>query len=259
MHKIEVIRTRRLISGVFLFLIAVPFTGCAFTLQPQQSTAATPAAAPVQAAWRYIAPDAIDIERLLPAPPDAVHTESRAFEESLTMRLKSLATPAAAQRASKDEGTAVWMFAAVLSTDDSPFTPDRFPRIAALLRQSSLDADRVKNIAKARFARPRPGQIVAGDRAVDPETYSYPSGHAVRAAVHARLLAQIEPDREVELVREAWFYCHSRLVRGAHFPSDVVAGFVLGEAIADAMLRSQTMQDDLRVAREEWASLPVSR
>lgn len=227
---------------------------------------ATQASAPAQArtpaessGWRYVAPDAVDFKALLPKPLDEASPEARAFEQRLSMAMKSLATPAAQQRARKDEGTTLWMFAGALSSEGFDFTPERFPRIAATLRQASADADRIKNLAKDHFARERPNTGGDAPRMAGPEAYSYPSGHAVRAAVHARLLAEVVPDREIELLREAWFYGHSRLARGAHFPSDIVAGFVLGEAIADAMLKSPALQSDLAAAREEWQALNAKR
>ncbi len=36
----------------------------------------------------------------------------------------------------------------------------------------------------------------------------------------------------------------SRMVRGVHFPSDITAGFVLGEAIAVVLLETEAIQRD---------------
>jgi acid phosphatase (class A) len=249
-------RTRRLMGGVCLFGALASIAGCTESLRrPSHAppAVASAPAAPTTTDAKYIGANAIDIGALLPAPLDSKSQETRAFELALADGMKSLATPAARERAAKDEGTAVWMFGAVLSREGREFTQENFPRAAAMLRQASADADRIKNLAKARFARERPGvgevqprseRVAGGGIARDgglagrggPETYSYPSGHAVRAAVHARLLAQVAPECEIELLREAWFYCHSRLARGAHLASDVVAGLVVGVAIADDLL-----------------------
>jgi undecaprenyl-diphosphatase len=94
---------------------------------------------------------------------------------------------------------------------------------------------------KRLIARPRP-PLELGDlaRVVGPrlEMYSFPSGHAFTAAAVLGFLWVV--DR-----RLAWIWlpctllvCLSRPYLGVHFPSDVVAGAVLGFAITYASARA---------------------
>ena len=98
-------------------------------------------------------------------------------------------------------------------------------------------------VAKAIFARPRPylllGQQQASSGApivripLDTD-YSFPSGHALIVsigAVYALLTVRKKWVAGLLLV-EALVVCFSRLYVFAHFPTDVVAGFALGSAIA---------------------------
>ena len=43
-----------------------------------------------------------------------------------------------------------------------------------------------------------------------------------------------------------------RMVAGVHFPTDVAAGFALGNAIADRMVESQAFKADYESAQAEW-------
>ena len=65
---------------------------------------------------------------------------------------------------------------------------------------------------------------------------SYPSGHAIRATVTARLLAAMFPERQEELLELAVRISYGRVIAGVHYPMDVVAGMKLGNAYADVIL-----------------------
>ena len=68
---------------------------------------------------------------------------------------------------------------------------------------------------------------------------SYPSGHAIRATVYARLLAEIFPEHADALLELARQIGYGRVIAGVHYPMDVLAGQKLGEAYAD-MIVGQT-------------------
>jgi len=85
-----------------------------------------------------------------------------------------------------------------------------------------------------------------------PETsYGYPSGHATRGMLQALLLAELFPQqREAILVigrQIGW----DRVLIGKHFPADVHAARVLGQALARELLASPAFQRDLAEAKAE--------
>src|SRR5208283_3499611 len=81
---------------------------------------------------------------------------------------------------------------------------------------------------------------------------AYPSGHATRGILFARILAQIAPDSRVELMERGREIGWDRVIAGVHRPSDIVAGRTLGEAIANALLDSKGFQEELAAAKAEF-------
>lgn len=59
---------------------------------------------------------------------------------------------------------------------------------------------------------------------------SFPSGHSVTAFATATALAFMWPRWKFALIAVAVLICVSRVVTGAHYPSDVIAGAALGAA-----------------------------
>jgi acid phosphatase (class A) len=92
---------------------------------------------------------------------------------------------------------------------------------------------------KRRYSLPRPFQM---NDAVHPvgdarPVASYPSGHAIRATIYARLLAEIFPEHREALEEFGRQIGYGRVIAGVHFPIDIVAGQKLGEAYADVIVK----------------------
>ena len=68
-----------------------------------------------------------------------------------------------------------------------------------------------------------------------PATHSFPSGHATVSFACATVLALAVPSLRVPLYALAALIAFSRVYVGVHFPFDVLAGAVLGVAIAIAL------------------------
>lgn len=110
---------------------------------------------------------------------------------------------------------------------------------AALLGVATLGGLILNSLLKLGFGRPRP-QIL--DWGVHAATSSFPSGHAMNAVIVygtvAYLAARLQPKRAVRIATLALaaivilLVCASRLYLGVHYPSDVIAGIVIGLAWA---------------------------
>jgi undecaprenyl-diphosphatase len=91
---------------------------------------------------------------------------------------------------------------------------------------------------KARTSRPRPYQI---DRAIrrsgDPlDEFSFPSGHTLHAVAFTLVALGYFPGLAPLLVPFATLVGLSRVVLGLHYPSDVLAGTLIGAAVAGTSL-----------------------
>jgi acid phosphatase (class A) len=108
--------------------------------------------------------------------------------------------------------------------------------------------------AKDSWSRPRPA---ATDSRVTPclpneRSSSYPSGHAMLAAVFARSLSLVFPQRQTEILRRAEQIEEDRVLSGLHFRTDVQDGDRLGQAVAKQLESSSdymTMVEEMRGSR----------
>jgi membrane-associated phospholipid phosphatase len=93
-------------------------------------------------------------------------------------------------------------------------------------------------IAKPLGRRRRPDRIaqeVPLARQVDmPVSSSFPSGHAAAAFAFATGVAHVSPEAAAPLSVLAALVAYSRVHTGVHYPGDVVAGSLLGAALAAA-------------------------
>jgi undecaprenyl-diphosphatase len=91
---------------------------------------------------------------------------------------------------------------------------------------------------KERLVRERPyvthGQIICGTAPLD--RYSFPSGHTLHAVSLTILYGAYEPVLLVVMVPFAVLVAASRIVLGLHYPSDVVAGALIGALLASVSL-----------------------
>jgi undecaprenyl-diphosphatase len=88
-------------------------------------------------------------------------------------------------------------------------------------------------VVKPWAARLRPEYSLAGavKRAPTGGLYGFPSNHAVNAAAAASVLSIAYPAGALAFAAIAGLIGYSRIYVGAHYPLDVLAGFVLGAGI----------------------------
>lgn len=109
----------------------------------------------------------------------------------------------------------------------------------------------IDNPAVERLGDVAPDSPLAVNGGFERDHTSYPSGHTAFGTGCAVVLAQMVPEQRAALFARARLYGESRLIVGAHFPTDVVAGRRIGTAAAGMMLQNPLFQADLRTARAQ--------
>ena len=84
---------------------------------------------------------------------------------------------------------------------------------------------------------------------------SYPSGHTTMGWAEALVLAEINPDRQNEILQRGFEIGQSRVICGYHWQSDVDAGRVMGSAVVARLHANEEFQKYLAAAKKEFAKL----
>ena len=110
--------------------------------------------------------------------------------------------------------------------------------LRGLLAQLGITA--ATQLLKHLIGRPRPRFAHSDEFSLGPSLTtgfdSFPSGHAANAFGAATVLAWFFPAVRVPLYLVAGLVAVSRVLRGSHFPTDVLAGAVLGVVIGSAVV-----------------------
>ena len=110
--------------------------------------------------------------------------------------------------------------------------------LRGLLAQLGITA--ATQLLKHLIGRPRPRFAHSDEFSLGPSLAtgfdSFPSGHAANAFGAATVLAWFFPAVRVPLYLVAGLVAVSRVLRGSHFPTDVLAGAVLGVVIGSAVV-----------------------
>jgi membrane-associated phospholipid phosphatase len=143
-----------------------------------------------------------------------------------------------------------WLEIAFAQNRATPSPAPRAIRMLALLNVAIYDAMVAAWDAKYTYNRPRPAALAVGLPVLAQHTNSpsYPSEHAVAAGAASTILAYIYPDAAQSFVDKAQEAAESRVLAGAHFPSDVEVGLELGRQVAEQVI-ARAKQDD---ALDPW-------
>jgi acid phosphatase (class A) len=204
---------------------------------------------------KYLAQGQPDAIALLASPPVAGSAEDAADLET-TFHAYSAATPAERAQGVDEIKLTIFHFAPAIGPW---FAPGKFPTTEALFKEVEAETKAVTSHAKKHWQRIRPYHV---DPARFPDAieheertdYSYPSGHSTRATVFALLLAELFPDKHDALLAMSRAIGWRRVEGGVHYPTDIFAGRVLGQAIVRELLANPAFEHDLAEAKAELAA-----
>ena len=186
----------------------------------------------------YLPAGSVDAKSLIAAPPKI---GSPAFKEQMTVVLWLQKTRTPEEARFVEMTLNVERFAPILGA--KLFEVDA----AALKRLIDAVIDEVRrdyDALKSAYDLPRPFQVSPEVKPVGDArpVASYPSGHAIRAIVYARLLAAVFPDSKAALMDLARRIGYGRVVAGVHYPVDITSGQTLGTAYADAVVANEAFK-----------------
>ena len=195
----------------------------------------------------------------LPAPPDV--TEA-AFIDDYNQFLwgKSVRNTARGQQASWESlyGTArmATVFGEAMGITISK---EETPAIWRFMQRAGETGNKATSKAKRRYMRIRPfarmNEHVSSqfdDESDLRRNGSYPSGHTGHGWATALAMTEIAPDLQDTILRRGFEYGQSRIIVGAHWQSDVNAGYLAASAAMARMHSLPEYWEDLEEARAEY-------
>jgi acid phosphatase (class A) len=210
---------------------------------------------------KYLTPTTVpDGTTLLPAPPQAGSAEEREDAE-MAFRVYSTRKPEQVALGKAENKFTVFGFAPIAGPW---FQPAKCPKTEALFNQVESETRWATAIVKSHFKRLRPCNAEP-ERFSDPiepaktnnngtSFYSYPSGTTTRGTVYAFLLIELFPEKRDALLAKAREIGWLRIQGGVHYPLDVFAGRVWGQALAHAFLANPQFEHDFAEAKAELAA-----
>ncbi len=232
------------------FLIAALAAGPAPAAGP--STMTSMMTEPLATHANFLAVDAVDARALLPAPPPPDSLVTRA-ELEVVLQLQAARTPEQVARCQQVEGEDIFLFGSdVLGPW---FNAVQLPRTAAFFARVKEDFLAINRAAKSIYPRRRPP---FADPRIKPcvefsDSGAYPSGHGIQSSLWAGLLSAVFPEHAAGFAARAVETRRVKLISGVHYPTDLVAGQLLGEAVARELLKKPAVQKAVAELRAEAA------
>lgn len=108
--------------------------------------------------------------------------------------------------------------------------------------------------AKDMFCRTRPYKTPGNglhpiEKAIPPDSFSYPSGHSAYGATMGFILAAMLPEKKTDIYRRIADYARSRMIAGVHFHSDVEAGKMIGAAVVASLFADPEFREAFDAAK----------
>ncbi len=207
----------------------------------------------------YLAPGQVNMLEVLPPAPVPGDPRYDADRAMFKMTRKLQGTPRwtmATSDVSWANDIMLRNFSCALGLD---VTPEKTPKLMALLQKAGSDTQRETNVAKNFYKRARPFNIDDGEICQPKkelgDSYDYPSGHTTGGWTWALVLADVAPDHASEILARGRAYGESRIVCGAHNASAVEAGRLSATVTMTVVRSTPAYRRDLAEAKAEMAAL----
>ncbi|MBR1946381.1 MAG: phosphatase PAP2 family protein [Alphaproteobacteria bacterium] len=232
-----------------------------FTLSLCIGTAACVQTKESLTAESYLTPEEIPtVAKFMPLPPKptdpAFENDQRRYEWGKKMRKT--------ERGKLAVEDADWTFEYLAKIFSEPFgmtiSKENTPEIWALLERLDLTSEECSHKAKKRIMRTRPfvqfkeRTPVPKDEKVLRKNSSYPSGHTTKGWTFALILAEINPERQDEILTRGFEYGESRVIVGFHYQSDVDAARVIAPTMIARLHADEEFAQQLKKAKKEFQS-----
>ena len=200
----------------------------------------------------YIDEKIFKIDSIIPPPPLEGSIANKLELEFIKNKIAKL-SDAEKSLATKDAlNESVNFFSDTLSG----FDIDKLPKTKELFEKVQYNASFESRLFKNHFMSKRPYQLDQDIHACVPPKpsnldRSYPSGHTTMGYAMGIVLANLIPAKSVEIMERTRLYGENRVNCGAHFPSDVAGGQVLGTLVAVELLRNSEFKLLVEGARDE--------
>lgn len=195
----------------------------------------------------WLPAESVNAEQVI-GPPCAMNSAAFREQMAIVLWLQTSRSPDQIEFVRKPLDLA--RFAPLLSEDLLAVDGNR---LSAVLDEIIEEVRADYDVVKDEFDLPRP---FVANKDVKPvadarPVASYPSGHAIRAVVYARLLGDIFPERKDDLINLALQIGYGRVTAGVHYPIDVIAGQKLGNAYADVIIKQPAWRDAVENIRSQ--------
>lgn len=173
----------------------------------------------------------IEWKAILPPPP-AADSKLQALEMEEVKSYQNNIDEARLNLARNDND--IDFFKAYSSVIGKDFTPDNYPKTKLMMDYAITYTGLNLKQAKDAYSRNRP---FIEDKNVKlcvekpPTGSSYPSGHSASGWISANILARVFIDKSDAIFARGLDYGKSRIICGAHYPSDVAMGRIVGDII----------------------------
>jgi len=198
----------------------------------------------------------------LPAPPD---TASMDFVDDMLQWQwgKSQRNTSRGRQADRESPWEPYIMESIMSQclGLDTICAEKTPALARFLKRAYNTGNKSTAAAKALYMRTRPFVQMGEDTWATHDTDflrtngSYPSGHTSLGWGTALAFAEMWPELQDTILRRGFQFGENRIITGAHYQSDVTAGYLCASAAVARAHQNPEYQQDIEAARAEYRKL----